>query len=49
MYSYTCSRYLMRNGWPLTEADKSTFYTGGPRGYVDYPVHGAATVTGTQG
>jgi N-ethylmaleimide reductase len=24
-------------GAPLNEADRSTFYTGGQRGYVDYP------------
>jgi N-ethylmaleimide reductase len=29
------------NGWPLTEADMSTAYTPGPKGYIDYPVHGA--------
>ncbi|WP_353507279.1 hypothetical protein [Variovorax sp. J22G40] len=22
---------------PLTEADTSTYYTSGPRGYIDYP------------
>jgi N-ethylmaleimide reductase len=28
----------LRNNWPLNEADRATFYTAGPRGYVDYPV-----------
>ena len=27
----------MRLGAPLNPVDKSTFYSGGPRGYVDYP------------
>lgn len=27
----------LRNGWPLAEADPSTFYGGGAAGYTDYP------------
>lgn len=27
----------MKNGYPLADPDKETFYHGGPRGYVDYP------------
>ncbi|KAI8384952.1 uncharacterized protein BYT42DRAFT_597923 [Radiomyces spectabilis] len=27
----------LRNGWPLTCYNRSTFYTGGTEGYVDYP------------
>ncbi|MFC3695752.1 alkene reductase [Chenggangzhangella methanolivorans] len=27
----------LRNDWPLTKADRATFYTGGAKGYVDYP------------
>jgi 2,4-dienoyl-CoA reductase-like NADH-dependent reductase (Old Yellow Enzyme family) len=27
----------LRNGWPLTEPDRATFYQGGDRGYIDYP------------
>jgi 2,4-dienoyl-CoA reductase-like NADH-dependent reductase (Old Yellow Enzyme family) len=27
---------------PLNEADPSTFYTGGPKGYTDYPILEAA-------
>jgi len=27
----------LKNGFPLTEPDKSTFYHGGENGYVDYP------------
>ena len=26
----------LRNGWPLTEADRDTFYGGGSEGYTDY-------------
>ena len=29
----------MRSGWPLAEADRSTFYGGGNAGYIDYPPH----------
>src|SRR5262249_13454452 len=28
----------LRNNWPLNEPDRATFYTAGPKGYVDYPV-----------
>lgn len=31
-----------RSGSALNEADKATFYTGGAKGYVDYPTTGAA-------
>jgi len=27
----------LRNDWPLSTADRSTYYTGGPKGYIDYP------------
>jgi N-ethylmaleimide reductase len=27
------------NGWALNTPDMSTFYTPGPKGYIDYPVH----------
>jgi N-ethylmaleimide reductase len=27
----------LRNGWPLTEPDRATFYHGGHHGYIDYP------------
>lgn len=27
----------LRNGWPLSAADRSTFYGGGAEGYIDYP------------
>jgi N-ethylmaleimide reductase len=27
----------MREGWPLAAPDRKTFYTAGPRGYIDYP------------
>ena len=27
----------LRNGWPLADADRTTFYRGGKKGYVDYP------------
>lgn len=33
----------MRTGAPLTEYDRSTFYTRGPRGYTDYPALATAT------
>ncbi len=30
----------MKNGWPLAEADRSTFYgLHGPKGYTDYPAY----------
>jgi NADH:flavin oxidoreductases, Old Yellow Enzyme family len=28
------------NKLPLNTPDQSTFYTGGLKGYIDYPVHG---------
>jgi N-ethylmaleimide reductase len=31
-----------RSGRALNEPDKATFYTGGAKGYVDYPIAGAA-------
>lgn len=31
-----------REGLPEAPADKATFYSGGPRGYVDYPAFGEA-------
>lgn len=31
----------MRNDWPLTPADRVTFYGGGAEGYTDYPTHTA--------
>jgi 2,4-dienoyl-CoA reductase-like NADH-dependent reductase (Old Yellow Enzyme family) len=27
----------LRNGWPLVVPDRSTFYHGGRKGYIDYP------------
>lgn len=27
----------IKNGWPLVEADNTTFYSPGPEGYTDYP------------
>lgn len=27
----------LRNDWPLNPADRATYYTGGAKGYVDYP------------
>jgi len=27
----------LKNGWPLAEPNKDTFYTGGAHGYTDYP------------
>jgi N-ethylmaleimide reductase len=27
----------LKNGWPLNEFDRPTFYTQGPLGYIDYP------------
>jgi 2,4-dienoyl-CoA reductase-like NADH-dependent reductase (Old Yellow Enzyme family) len=29
----------LRNGWPLEVADHATYYTGGLRGYLDYPAY----------
>ena len=29
----------VRQGLPLVEPDAATFYSPGPRGYTDYPVH----------
>jgi 2,4-dienoyl-CoA reductase-like NADH-dependent reductase (Old Yellow Enzyme family) len=29
----------LKNGWPLTPPDKTTFYGGDERGYTDYPAH----------
>lgn len=29
----------LRNGWPLAEPDRTTYYGGGVAGYVDYPPH----------
>ena len=26
----------LRNDWPLTQADRATYYTGGAKGYIDY-------------
>jgi N-ethylmaleimide reductase len=31
----------LARGIPLAEADSSTFYTGGPKGYIDYPAYSA--------
>lgn len=31
-----------RDGLPLNQADRSTFYGGGEAGYIDYPTYGAA-------
>ncbi len=30
----------LQNGWPLAPWDEAAFYTGGEKGYLDYPVHG---------
>jgi len=30
-----------KNGWPLNEPDKQTFYGGGAKGYIDYPKYEA--------
>lgn len=30
-----------RNGYPLNTPDQSTFYAGGEKGYIDYPVYAA--------
>ena len=29
-----------KNGYPLAEADKNTFYSSGDNGYIDYPIFG---------
>ena len=29
----------LRHGWPIAPADRDTYYTGGARGYIDYPPH----------
>ncbi|OOQ87283.1 NADH:flavin oxidoreductase [Penicillium brasilianum] len=31
----------LRNNWPFNKYDRSTFYTGGAKGYVDYPFYKA--------
>lgn len=31
----------LRNGWPLAEPDRSTYYGGGAHGYIDYPPYAA--------
>ncbi|KAJ5192634.1 FMN-linked oxidoreductase [Penicillium cf. viridicatum] len=31
----------LRNNWPLNKYDRPTFYTGGAKGYVDYPFYKA--------
>jgi N-ethylmaleimide reductase len=32
----------LKNGWPLTEPDRATYYGGDAHGYIDYaPYHGA--------
>jgi 2,4-dienoyl-CoA reductase-like NADH-dependent reductase (Old Yellow Enzyme family) len=33
-----------RNGWPIETPDRALFYTGGKRGYVDYPAYGETLV-----
>jgi len=35
----------LRNGWPLAEADDSTFYGGTALGYTDYPAYGQEPLT----
>ena len=32
-----------QEGLPVTAPDESTFYTGGEKGYTDYPVYTAET------
>jgi N-ethylmaleimide reductase len=34
--------HRFRQGLPLNEPDPTTFYTGGEKGYLDYPAHAAA-------
>lgn len=31
----------LQHGWPLTPADRETFYGGGSKGYIDYPAYRA--------
>lgn len=31
----------LRHGWPIETPDRATFYTEGPRGYVDFPNYSA--------
>ncbi|HEX7814974.1 alkene reductase [Dyella sp.] len=31
----------LRHNWPLSPADRATYYTGGARGYIDYPPYRA--------
>lgn len=33
----------LRNGWPLNEADRLTFYGGGAQVYIDYPAYRGKT------
>lgn len=33
-----------RNGWPLSEPDRDTFYGGGAEGYIDYPPYRAGNL-----
>jgi N-ethylmaleimide reductase len=33
----------LRNDWPLNPADRATYYTGGAKGYVDYPPYRPAS------
>jgi 2,4-dienoyl-CoA reductase-like NADH-dependent reductase (Old Yellow Enzyme family) len=35
----------LKNDWPLTPPDKTTFYGGDERGYTDYPAHEGALVS----
>ena len=35
----------MRDGAPLNAPDMATFYTPGPKGYIDYPVAGSGTAS----
>ncbi len=32
----------LQNGWPLAQADRSTFYGGDAKGYIDYPAYSPA-------
>ncbi|MEZ7829609.1 alkene reductase [Brachymonas denitrificans] len=34
----------LRNGWPLAQPDRKTYYGGGAEGYTDYPVWNPAAV-----
>lgn len=34
-----------RNGWPLAQADQSTLYGGGAKGYTDYPTYQESQMT----